>query len=250
MLVLASSLLALSMLPQAQSAVVSEPTPVPKPTPDGPVIAIDTTMGTVQIGLYATLAPQSTRNFLAYARRGFYEGTIFHRVIPGFMVQGGGMTAKMEEKPTDAPVRNEARNGLSNARGTLAMARTDDPHSATSQFFINVKHNHQLDFGVAPGWGYAVFGEVLSGMDIVDAIVNVPTTTRGVHANVPVTPVTITRVRVISDPTALKVEPAKPVTAVPAVPPPPRTVPPSASKPKAQPPKKPAVPTPSKKPAA
>jgi cyclophilin family peptidyl-prolyl cis-trans isomerase len=130
-------------------------------------------------------------------------------VIPNFMIQGGGLDAKMVEKPTQAPVRNEAKNGLQNSRGTLAMARTSDPHSATSQFFINVKDNHALDFGIArDGWGYTVFGRVLSGMETVDAIVSVPTTYRGPHQNVPVTPVAITRVRVVSESATAPATPA------------------------------------------
>ena len=182
-------------------AVAQVPAPEAKPTPDGAVIALETSMGTIQIGLYATKAPRSSRNVLNYVKTGFYNGTIFHRVIPGFMIQGGGMDAKMVEKPTGAPVRNEARNGLSNTRGSLAMARTNDPHSATAQFFINVRDNVKLDFGISPdGWGYTVFGEVLSGMDVVDAIVGVPTTSMGVYQNVPIKPVVITKARVISEP--------------------------------------------------
>ena len=205
------------MAPQA-------PAPEPKPTPDGAVLAIDTTMGTIQIGLYATRAPRSSRNVLNYAKSGFYAGTTFHRVIPGFMIQGGGMDAKMVEKPTAAPVRNEAKNGLSNTRGSVALARTNDPHSATSQFFINVRDNIKLDFGVSPdGWGYTVFGEVLSGMDVVDAIVAVPTTTIGPYANVPIKPVVITKVRVISEPppaaaTKAGAPAAKPAVGSPKVP--------------------------------
>lgn len=180
------------------------PAPQAKPTPDGPVIAIDTTMGTIEVGLHATRAPLSTRNIMNYVRSGFYNGTVFHRVIPGFMVQGGGLDANMNEKPVGPPVRNEARNGLLNSRGSLSLARTSDPHSATSQFFISVKDNPALDFGISrDGWGYAVFGEVLSGMGVVDQIVSVPTSTRGPHQNVPIKPVTITRVRIISEPPAL-----------------------------------------------
>lgn len=177
------------------------PLPEPKPTPDGAVIAIETTLGTIQVGLYAQKAPLSSRNVLNYVKSGFYAGTIFHRVIPGFMIQGGGMDAKMVEKPTGSPVRNEAKNGLLNTRGSLALARTSEPHSATSQFFISVKDNPALDFGISrDGWGYAVFGEVLSGMEIVDQIVAVPTSSNGVHSNVPVSPVVITKVRVVSEP--------------------------------------------------
>ncbi|MEO8501003.1 MAG: peptidylprolyl isomerase [Vicinamibacteria bacterium] len=188
---------------QTPPSAAQAPTPEPKPTPDGAVIALDTTMGTIQIGLYAGKAPRSSRNFLNYAKSGFYAGTTFHRVIPGFMIQGGGMDTKMVEKPTAGPVRNEARNGLSNTRGSVAMARTNDPHSGTSQFFINVRDNAKLDFGISPdGWGYAVFGEVLSGMDVVDAIVAVPTTRVGVYDNVPVKPIVVTKVRVLSEPPA------------------------------------------------
>ena len=200
------------------------PTPEPKPTPDGPVIAIDTSMGTIQVALYATKAPLSTRNIMNYVKSGFYTGTTFHRVIPGFMIQGGGMDASLVEKPPAAPVRNEARNGLLNSRGSLSLARTNDPHSATSQFFINVKDNPALDFGISrDGWGYAVFGEVVAGMEVVDQIVAVPTSNRGGHQNVPITPVTITKVRVISEPG----NPAPPVAK--------KTGAPGAAKPPARP---------------
>ena len=201
---LISSALALAVLAvQATSAPAAAQVPAPeaKPMPDGAVIALETTMGTIQIQLYATKSPLSSRNVLNYTKTGFYNGTTFHRVIPGFMIQGGGMDAKMVEKPTGAPVRNEAKNGLSNTRGSVAMARTNAPHSATSQFFINVRDNVKLDFGISPdGWGYTVVGEVISGMDVVDAIVNVPTTRVGVYDNVPVKPVVITRARVVSEP--------------------------------------------------
>jgi cyclophilin family peptidyl-prolyl cis-trans isomerase len=219
------------------------PAPEAKPTPDGAVIAIDTTVGSIQVGLYATKAPRSSRNFLNYVKSGSYNGTIFHRVIPGFMIQGGGMDAKMVEKPTGPPVRNEARNGLLNSRGSLALARTNDPHSATSQFFINLKDNPGLDFGIArDGWGYAVFGEVLSGMEVVDSIASVPTTRVGSHENVPIKPVVITRVRVVSEPAPLSspavTKAGAPVTARPAPAPKaaPRTSPASPSaKPKVSP---------------
>lgn len=187
-----------SPVPGASAQV---PAPDEKPTPDGAVLALDTTMGTIEIALYATKAPRSSRNVLNYAKSGHYNGTTFHRVIPGFMIQGGGMTAKMVDKPAGPPVRSEAKNGLSNTRGSVALARTNDPHSATAQFFINVRDNIKLDFGVSPdGWGYTVFGEVRSGMDVVDAIVAVPTTRVGPHENVPVKPVVITKVRVVSEP--------------------------------------------------
>ena len=203
-----AALLLLASSPSlAQTSPVQDaplPAPQVKPTPDGPVIAIDTTMGTIEVGLYATRAPLSTRNVMNYVRSGFYDGTVFHRVIPGFMIQGGGLDAGLNEKPVGPPVRNEARNGLLNSRGSLSLARTDNPHSATSQFFISVKDNPVLDFGISrDGWGYAVFGEVLSGMEVVDQIVAVPTSTRGRHQNVPIKPVTITKVRIISEPPAL-----------------------------------------------
>ncbi len=138
-------------------------------------------------------APKTVENFIAYVKSGFYDGTIFHRVIPGFMVQGGGFTADMKQKPTQPPIVNEADNGLKNLRGTLSMARTNDPGSATSQFFINVVDNKFLDFtGKNPaGWGYAVFAKVLDGMDVVDKIVAVKTGNRGPLANVPETAVEI-----------------------------------------------------------
>ena len=224
---------------QTPSSTPSAPAPDVKPTPDGPVVEIDTSMGTIRVGLYATKAPHSTANFMSYAREGFFAGTIFHRVIPGFMIQGGGMNAKLEEKPAHPPIRNEARNGLTNLRGTLAMARTGDPHSATGQFFINVKDNAALDFGIArDGWGYAVFGEVLSGMDVVDAIVNVPTTTIGQFQNVPIKPVAITKVRIVSDPAPpTKPAPAKTVAPVAVKPGAPKAAAPNAptSRPKVSP---------------
>jgi cyclophilin family peptidyl-prolyl cis-trans isomerase len=199
-----------------QAPAPALPAPVAKPTPDGPVIAFDTTMGTIQVALYATKAPLSTRNIMNYVKSGFYTGTVFHRVIPGFMIQGGGLDASMNEKPPSAPVRNEARNGLLNSRGSLSLARTSDPHSATSQFFISVKDNPALDFGISrDGWGYAVFGEVVSGMEVVDQIVAVPTSTRGVHQNVPITPVVINKARVISEP-ASAAPPAAAKAGVPA----------------------------------
>src|SRR5262249_19745570 len=179
----------------ASPAASPSPTPSPRPTPAGPVVVMDTSAGRIRLGLYEDKAPVTVENFVRYARKGCYDGTVFHRVIPGFMVQGGGMTPDLKEKPTEKPIRNEARNGLRNNRGTVAMARTDDPDSATAQFFINVKDNASLDFGIR-GAGYAVFGEVLEGMDVVDKIVSVATTTRGQYQNTPVTPVVINTVRV------------------------------------------------------
>jgi peptidyl-prolyl cis-trans isomerase B (cyclophilin B) len=150
-------------------------------------VEFETTEGTFKIKLNADKAPKSVENFLKYVDSDFYKGTIFHRVIPGFMVQGGGMTADMNQKPTQAPVQNEADNGLKNKRGTLAMARTNDPHSATAQFFVNLVDNGFLDYtSKSPsGWGYAVFGEVIEGMDVIDAMTKIPTGDKGYHQNVP-----------------------------------------------------------------
>ena len=152
-----------------------------------PQVTLDTNKGSIVIELYADKAPISVENFLSYARDGFYDGTIFHRVIPGFMVQGGGFTEDMNQKPTRDAIRNEANNGLSNEVGTLAMARTPNPHSATAQFFINVAHNRFLDFTAETpqGWGYAVFGRVVEGMSVVESIVEVPTGSHGMHQDVP-----------------------------------------------------------------
>lgn len=158
-----------------------------------PQVVIETNKGTIVAELYATEAPKSTENFLQYVDDGYYDGTIFHRVIPDFMIQGGGFTADMQKKDTREPIENEADNGLENERGTLAMARTNDPHSASSQFFVNVTDNDFLNHrGKNPrGWGYAVFGKVIEGMDVVDAIVAVPTTRKGPMSDVPVEPVVI-----------------------------------------------------------
>lgn len=153
-----------------------------------PVVVIDSSLGAITVELDAEKAPVTVENFLKYVDAGFYNGTVFHRVIPGFMIQGGGMTADMQEKPTNPPIKNESGNGLSNARGTIAMARTNNPNSATSQFFINVADNKQLD---SYGGGYAVFGKVTAGMDVVDKIVGVRTTTKSGHQDVPAEPVTI-----------------------------------------------------------
>jgi len=166
---------------------------------DMPYVELETTMGNIVIELNQEKAPYTVANFLEYVKSGHYDGTIFHRVIDGFMIQGGGMDANMTEKSTNAPIQNEADNGLKNEVGTIAMARTSDPHSATAQFFINVKDNSFLNFsGKNPqGWGYAVFGKVTEGMDIVNKIKGVPTGKYGFHADVPTTPVVITHAKVI-----------------------------------------------------
>jgi len=164
-----------------------------------PTVEMQTTQGKIVLELYPEKAPESVDNFLKYARDGFYNGTVFHRVIPGFMIQGGGFDEKMAQKPTRAPVRNEANNGLKNARGTIAMARTSQPHSATAQFFINHADNRNLDYPSFDGWGYAVFGKVTQGLDVVDKIAQVPTATAGMHQNVPQTPVIIQSVKIISE---------------------------------------------------
>jgi cyclophilin family peptidyl-prolyl cis-trans isomerase len=160
-----------------------------------PRVALDTSMGKIVIELYPEKAPKTVANFLEYVKAGFYDGTIFHRVIPGFMAQGGGLTADMQQKPPRPAIQNEADNGLKNDRGTVAMARTDDPNSATAQFFINVVNNTFLNHTAKTpaGWGYAVFGKVVEGMDVADKIVNVP---RG-QGDVPKTPVLIKSAKVI-----------------------------------------------------
>ncbi len=162
-------------------------------------VLIDTSMGQIEAELYPDKAPITVTNFIEYVNSKFYDGLIFHRVIPGFMIQGGGMNSDMKEKATRNPIKIESDNGLKNVRGTLAMARTQIPDSATSQFFINVVDNPFLDFKAktTAGYGYAVFGKVTKGMDIVDKIVKVPTGTKGFHENVPFTPVIIKSIKVI-----------------------------------------------------
>ncbi|WP_028994552.1 peptidylprolyl isomerase [Azonexus hydrophilus] len=164
-----------------------------------PTLELQTSMGRIVVELDAEKAPKSSANFLQYARDGFYNGTIFHRVIPGFMIQGGGFDASMNKKSTREPIENEAKNGLKNRRGTIAMARTMDPHSATAQFFINHNDNLPLDYPSRDGWGYAVFGKVTEGMDVVDKIAKVPTANVGMHGDVPRTPVVIQNVKIISE---------------------------------------------------
>ena len=158
---------------------------------------MDTSLGKIKIELYAKEAPISVKNFLEYANKGFYNGTIFHRVINGFMIQGGGFTQEFHQKPTNAPIRNEAGNGLKNDRGTIAMARTNAPDSATSQFFINVVNNDGLNRPRPDGVGYAVFGKVIAGMDVVDKIKSVRTGVKMGMPDVPETPVVIKSVTVV-----------------------------------------------------
>lgn len=155
-------------------------------------VRLATSAGDIVLEVDAAKAPKSAANFVGYVKAGHYDGTVFHRVIPNFMIQGGGMTPDLKEKPTRAPIALESRNGLSNVRGSVSMARTGDPNSATSQFFINVQDNPRLDAANSPdGNGYAVFGKVLSGMDVVDKIRAVPTGSQGMYGDVPTTPVVI-----------------------------------------------------------
>lgn len=167
-------------------------------------VAMKTSKGDILLELDRGRAPVTVKNFLNYVNKGFYDGTIFHRVIDGFMIQGGGFTADMNRKPTDPPITNEWQNGLKNDVGTIAMARTPDPNSATSQFFINVNNNRSLTPPPGRGIGYAVFGKVVAGMDVVNAIKGVATTTRARMGDVPVTPILIEKTTVISKDEAMK----------------------------------------------
>ncbi len=164
-----------------------------------PAVQLDTNMGTIVLRLDAAKAPVTVENFINYVKSGHYDGTIFHRVIKDFMIQGGGMTADMKEKPTQKPIKNEASNGLNNDKYTVSMARTSDPNSATAQFFINVKDNDFLNYSAptAQGYGYAVFGKVIKGQDVVDKIKGVATANRGMHGDVPKKPVVIEKAFVI-----------------------------------------------------
>jgi peptidyl-prolyl cis-trans isomerase A (cyclophilin A) len=172
--------------------------PAPTPAPGNPVAVISTSMGDITVELFKDKAPVSVENFLQYVTEGFYAGTIFHRVKPGFVIQGGGYTPEMAERGTRAPILNEAPNGLKNTRGTLAMARTRQLRSATSQFYINVVNNSAFDHrGYAPeDYGYAVFGRVLDGMEVVDKIATTPTGSKDGHEDVPLTPVVIKSITV------------------------------------------------------
>jgi len=162
-------------------------------------VELQTNHGSIRIALDDAKAPESVKNFLSYVNKGHYNGTVFHRVIKGFMIQGGGFEAGMKQKPTDAPVRNEAKNGLKNDRYTVAMARTSDPHSATAQFFINANDNEFLNFKSesASGWGYTVFGKVVAGTEVVDEIERVKTGNKGSHSDVPLEDVVITQAVVV-----------------------------------------------------
>lgn len=170
-----------------------------KMTDTSPKVKLTTSLGAIVIQLNAEKAPISTANFLKYVNEGFYNGTIFHRVIKDFMAQGGGFDTGFKQKATHEPIKNEADNGLTNKRGTIAMARTPDPNSATAQFFINYRDNAFLNHTspTPSGWGYAVFGEVVEGMDVVDAMANQPTGNRGGHQDVPKTDIVIEKAEVV-----------------------------------------------------
>lgn len=196
---------ALALLPFAASAQDAAPAEAATEVVASPRVALNTNLGRIVIELDPVRAPKSSENFLQYVRDGFYAGTVFHRVIDGFMVQGGGFTADLQLKPTRAPIPNEANNGVSNLRGTVAMARTNEPHSATSQFFINVVDNQRLDFVAEQNglWGYAVFGTVVEGMDVVDRIRALPTGGQGpLPRDVPTEPVVIESAELLSEPAA------------------------------------------------
>ena len=194
--------LGLTMLAPAQASAPPPPSPGERPADTEPkeslvYVLMTTSKGDILLELNREKAPVSVENFVNYTDQKFYDGTIFHRVIPTFMIQGGGFSADMKQKSTGNPIKNEWQNGLKNVRGSIAMARTNAPDSATAQFFINVKDNPNLDQPMSGGAGYAVFGRVASGMDVVDAIKAVPTTTVGGHRDVPVEPVTIKEVKTI-----------------------------------------------------
>lgn len=165
----------------------STPAQENKPVSDTPTVTVvmETSKGTIELELDRAKAPGTVANFVNYVKKGHYDGVIFHRVIPDFMIQGGGFTADMDQKATDTPIENEAKNGLKNVRGSIAMARTSNPHSASAQFFINLKDNSFLDYPGQDGWGYCVFGKVSAGLDVIDAIAKVPTSSKNGHQNVP-----------------------------------------------------------------
>lgn len=184
---------------RSDEKVVPAPAAVESSEPDesdsSPRVVMETSLGRVVMELYPAKAGRTVENFLDYVDAKFYDGTVFHRVIPTFMIQGGGFEPGMKKKPTRPPITNEAKNGLANLRGTVAMARTSAPHSATSQFFINVQDNRLLDYPSSDGWGYCVFGQVVEGMDVVDKIRNVPTVSASGRQAVPAADVVILSVR-------------------------------------------------------
>ena len=190
------SLLSPSLAALAAAFALAVPMFAETPAPaKNPVVVVKTSLGTFKAELYQDKAPGTVANFLKYADDKFYDGTVFHRVIDGFMIQGGGMDKDLKKKPTREGVQNEAKNGLKNTVGTLAMARTSEPHSATAQFFVNVKDNAFLDSPGGDGWGYCVFGKVTEGMDVVDKIKAVPTGMKGGMKDVPQQAVTIESIR-------------------------------------------------------
>ncbi len=193
---MASRIVGLAVLVALSVANCTSAEPGKEPNVANTVVLMKTSLGDVKIELWADKAPETVKNFLAYVDDKFYDGTIFHRVIPNFMIQGGGFTADMKQKATKAPVKNEAKTEVSNVRGTLAMARTNNPDSATAQFFVNVVDNGFLDHkdDSVRGMGYCVFGKVIEGMDVVDKIKAVRTKTAGQFENVPVEPVVITSI--------------------------------------------------------
>ncbi|MDR2239316.1 MAG: peptidyl-prolyl cis-trans isomerase [Zoogloeaceae bacterium] len=164
-----------------------------------PTVEMTTSLGKITLELYPEKAPATVANFLQYVKDGFYNGTVFHRVIDGFMIQGGGFEPGMKEKSTRTPIENEAKNGLRNTAGTIAMARTQDPHSASAQFFINLVDNTPLDYPSRDGWGYAVFGKITQGFDVAQKIARVKTGNAGFHQNVPVNDVVIQSVRLLPE---------------------------------------------------
>jgi cyclophilin family peptidyl-prolyl cis-trans isomerase len=182
----------------AQEKKAEEKKPEAAPAAKVVKVALETSKGTIELELDAEKAPISVENFVSYVKKGHYDGTIFHRVIPTFMIQGGGFTPDLQQKPTDAPIENESKNGLKNAKGTIAMARTREPNSATSQFFINVEDNTNLDYPSFDGFGYAVFGKVSKGLEVVEAIKGVETEQRmGPEKAFPVEPILIKSAKVL-----------------------------------------------------
>jgi peptidyl-prolyl cis-trans isomerase A (cyclophilin A) len=183
---------------QADSQPSAQTNQTPATTVQHTQVQLATTLGDILLELEDARAPESVKNFLSYVKSGYYDALIFHRVIPNFMIQGGGFDENMIKKATQAPIKNEAKNGLTNRRGSIAMARTSRVDSATSQFFINLVDNKNLDHNVR-SFGYAVFGKVISGMDVVDKIAAQPTGRRGVYSDVPKTPIVITSARIITE---------------------------------------------------